>query len=100
LGDELGESTNQLAPILNQIRLALEDIRGTLAGSLKDWLTVAEVADLTGRSAYTVRRWITEGRLTATRVTGTGPRGRLLVARAQLARLVAAGLAENVSLVP
>lgn len=80
-----------LLTVLAQIRRDLADLRQALAGARKDYYTVEEVARLVGRSAYTVRRWITEGRIRATRVTGTGPRGKLLVPRDQLAVLIETG---------
>jgi excisionase family DNA binding protein len=86
----------QLAPVLTDIFHALDEIRTRMAGAYKPLLTVEEVARLTGRSAYTVRRWVKDGRIKATRISGTGPRGRLLVAREQLRRLVAAGLGADV----
>jgi excisionase family DNA binding protein len=89
-------SADRLAPVLGEILAGVRDIREMLAGVRKEWLTVAEVSDLTGRTAYTVRRWIATGRLKAARVRGTGPRGRLLVARDQLQKLIAAGLGGEV----
>src|SRR4051812_741825 len=62
----------------------LRAIRLLLEGKRKGHLTVEEVAGLVGRAPYTVRHWITSGRLKATRVAGTGPKGRLLVAREEL----------------
>lgn len=62
----------------------------------KPLLTVDEVADLTGRSAYTVRRWVKQGLLRARRVDGAGPKGRLLTERGELERLLRRGLAEQV----
>ena len=57
----------------------------------KTTYTVDEIAQLTGRSCYTIRRWITEGRLNAIRIAEGGPRGRLLIPRSELDRLINAG---------
>ena len=46
---------------------------------------------MTGRSCYTVRRWITEKKLTAIRLRDGGPRGKLLIPRSEIERLIAAG---------
>jgi excisionase family DNA binding protein len=89
---EVAPDTNSLSVTLSRILVALDEIRGTLAQRSKEWYTVEELADVTGRSGYTVRRWIAEGRVKATRITGTGPRGRLLISRDQLAGLVEGGL--------
>jgi excisionase family DNA binding protein len=83
--------TELLKPVLEQLLVNVREIRELLAGSHKDWYTVEEVAELTGRTPYTIRRWVKEDRITATRVSGTGPRGRLLIAREQLQRLIAMG---------
>jgi excisionase family DNA binding protein len=85
-----GEEAARLGPLLAEIRDALNEIRERLAGA-KELLTVEEVAQLVGRAPYTVRRWIKEARIEGIRVTGSGPRGRLLIARGELKRLVAAG---------
>jgi excisionase family DNA binding protein len=91
---------NDLVAALNTLfaplKADLEYIRATLSARRKDHYTVEEVARLTGRSAYTIRRWITEQRLKAIRVSGTGPRGRLLVPRAELEVLIAAGLGDDI----
>lgn len=76
---------------LPRLERKLDDVLQLLAGQRKDLYTIDEIAELTGRSAYTVRRWVTEGKLTATRVAAGGPRGRLLIARAELDKLVASG---------
>ena len=62
-----------------------------LSRRTKDHLTVDEFADDVGRSAYTVRRWVAEGRVRAIRVRDGGPRGRLLIPRGELDRVIDAG---------
>jgi excisionase family DNA binding protein len=91
-----GEEAAHLGPLLAEILAGVRDLRELLAGVRKEWYTVEELAALTGRSAYTVRRWIATGRLKATRVACAGPRGRLLVARDQLQGLIASGLGGEV----
>jgi excisionase family DNA binding protein len=80
-------------PRLTQILAEIRALRELLQGARKPLLTIDEVARLTGRDPYTVRRWVKEHRIRATRVHGTGPRGRLLVAREELDRLLAGGRA-------
>jgi excisionase family DNA binding protein len=69
----------------------LEGLRELLAHRRKEHYLVEEIAELTGRSAYTVRRWIAERKLNAIRLRDGGPRGKLLVPRAELERLIASG---------
>jgi excisionase family DNA binding protein len=78
-------------PVGERILRELHEIRELLAGARKPVLTVEEVAALTGRTPYTVRRWIALGRIRATRVNGSGPKGRLLMAREQLDSLLGEG---------
>jgi excisionase family DNA binding protein len=80
-GDAAVEPSAPLLPLIERIFSELEGIRELLSGRRKDLYTTAEVAEATGRSEYTVRRWIAEGLVEAIRVEGTGPRGRLLVPR-------------------
>jgi excisionase family DNA binding protein len=81
----------QLGPALQQIRDELREIREMLAGARKEFYTIDEVAEMTGRTPYTVRRWVSAGRISATRVQGSGPHGRLLIARDQLQQLIGSG---------
>ena len=76
--------------------MAVDDIREQLTSKCKPHYTVEEIAGLVGRSPYTIRRWISEGRITAIRINGTGPKGRLLIARDQLDAIVADGLGTEV----
>jgi excisionase family DNA binding protein len=85
------ESEGDLDQIIRDIWTALEDIRSLVSDSKKSHYTVRDIARLTGRSDYTVRRWITAGQLRADRVAGTGPKGRLLIPHEQLSRLIATG---------
>lgn len=80
---------------LTKLDSRLDEVRDLVAGRSKEHLTVSEVAEMTGRSAYTVRRWISDGRLNASRVSNTGERGRLLIHRDELRRLISGGLGQN-----
>lgn len=73
---------------LERVLAELARLRDLLEDRVKPLLTVGEVAELVGRNEYTVRRWIKENRLAATRVSGTGPKGRLLIRREDLDRLL------------
>jgi excisionase family DNA binding protein len=88
--------TANLGPVLEQILAELRDVRALLEGAHKPLLTVEEVARAVGRSPFTIRRWIKDDQLKATRVAGTGPRGRLLIAREQLDNLIALGLGAEI----
>ncbi|WP_406699476.1 helix-turn-helix domain-containing protein [Singulisphaera sp. Ch08] len=91
------EITHDLVPMIRKLQVAVDEIRAQLGGMRKDYYTVEEVARATGRSSYTIRSWVRAGRIRAIRVEGTGPRGRLLIAREEMERLVYSGLAGQVS---
>ena len=97
LGGMTDECRARLFPLVERIFVELDDIRRQLEGTRKDLYTTSEVADATGRSEYTVRRWIADGLVAAIRVEGTGPRGRLLISRSELSRLVDAGRASRLT---
>ena len=86
----------EMLNILRSLQVEVRELRDQLRGSSKPLLTVEEVAELIGRSAYTVRRWITQGDIRAERVHGTGPRGRLLVPRTEIAKLIDLGKGSGV----
>src|SRR4051794_6495059 len=88
--------SRELIPLIERIFVAIEDIRAQLSGKRKEFLTTEEVAEATGRSEYTIRRWIAEKRLEAVRVPGGGPRGRLLIARSEFEKLVASGVGARI----
>lgn len=75
-----------------EIKQSLQQIltRGFVPnGSLeKPLLTTTEAANFAGRSSYTIRGWIRKGKLSKHRASGSGQRGRLLVDRAELVRLL------------
>lgn len=70
----------------------VDAIQKCLANRTKEHLSVAEVAELTTRTEYTVRRWIAEDRIRAIRIAGTGPRGKLIIPREEITKLIASGL--------
>ncbi|MCY2987999.1 MAG: hypothetical protein NTY19_09075 [Planctomycetota bacterium] len=80
-----------IAAAIAEIRGVVLEIRDRVAGVHKSHLTVEELADTVGRSPYTVRKWIKLGLVRAERISGTGPRGRLLIPYEELATLVGQG---------
>ena len=90
------EALSQVVGMLHELQDAVEEIRAQLAGTSKSHFTVDEVAEMTGRAPYTVRTWIKQKQIKAERVAGTGPRGRLLIPRDELKKLITRGQGENV----
>ena len=90
--DRLGE----LFVAVQGLEAKLDEIHGQITGQLKPFNSVEEVARLADRSAYTVRRWISDGLIEAVRVPGTGPKGRLLIRREELKKLIDLGLGESI----
>src|SRR5947208_3043265 len=78
---------DKVASLENQVK----ELHDLLANRRKEHFVVEEVAEMTGRSAYTIRRWIAEQKLQAIRLRDGGPRGKLLIPRSELERLVASG---------
>ena len=86
--NEASAELQNIVQLLQELHGDMSQVLSALHGATKDFYTVGEIAERTGRSSYTVRRWIGEGRLHAERVVGTGPRGRLLIPRSEVAKLV------------
>jgi excisionase family DNA binding protein len=91
--DQLGE----IIRLLGEVRGGLEFIREMLQGHRKPYYTVEELARLSARSAYTVRRWISAKKIHAIRIAGTGPNGRLLIPHEELSKLISGGMGSNVT---
>jgi|GEM_PF-3815782 len=94
---ELGALRIEMITHFDSVEGRIVGLESCFSRRSKSHLTVEEIAAITGRTAYTIRRWIKEGRLKAQRLTEGGPKGRLLIPREELDRLVAGGLGENVS---
>jgi excisionase family DNA binding protein len=62
-----------LAETLGRIERKCDGLERQLSGRTKPLLTVEEAAAEVGRTPYTIRRWISERRLRADRIQGTGP---------------------------
>ena len=92
-------SVERVVAMLADLQSAVQEIQAHLAGATKSHYTVEEVAEKTGRAPYTVRSWIKARRIRADRVTGTGPRGRLLVPREELTRLIGLGLGGRIPVI-
>lgn len=89
----MGQLLSDKLPSLEHMLVSLREL---LASRRKDHYVVDEIAELTGRTPYTIRRWISEGRLQAIRLRDGGPRGKLLIPRSELERLIAAGKGADV----
>jgi hypothetical protein len=94
-----GNASDRIEQILGMIPglvAAVGEIRQLLSGRQKDFYAVEEFAELVRRAPYTVRSWIRDGRVSAIRVSGTGPRGRLLIPRAEINKVIDTGLGGQV----
>ena len=82
--------------MISVLNLKVEELQTLFVSKRKDNFTVKEFADAVGRSDYTVRRWNTEKKIKAERIKGTGSRGKLLIPRKELERIIETGLGESV----
>ena len=85
---------------LSAIKAGIEELRERERNKYKLHYTVEEVAERVCRSSYTVRRWIKEKMIHAERVHGTGPKGRLLIPREEIEKLISLGLGKNLACNP
>jgi len=92
----LDQVLSELRALRERFESGFSELRERLSKRTKSHLTVDEVAELTGRTPYTIRRWIKEGRLTAQRIKDGCPKGRLLIAREQLDALIHAGVGAEI----
>jgi excisionase family DNA binding protein len=93
---ELRKTHHFLSEELKAIHARLIDLAERLSKRTKNLFTVEEVADLTGRTPFTIRRWIKMGRLQAQRLREGGPKGRLLIPREELEHLISQGKGTNI----
>lgn len=84
-------SYQDLYDLILGVSAKLDEICEYLSNCHKAHYTVQEAARAVGRTDYTIRRHIADGVINAVRAPGSGPKGRLLVPRAELQRLVALG---------
>ena len=101
------ETPDPYGPLLVEIRAAVGELRDRLESGLADLrdrvesrtkahFRVEEIAALTARAPYTVGTGIKEGRSAAIRIPGTGPKGRRLVPRQELEKLIECRLGAGV----
>ncbi len=101
--DRVRDELVNIRRAIEELRIAITGIQANLVQlgeilhrRVKPFLTVAEVAEIADVHPDTVRRWIRQKKLQATRVKGTGPKGRLLIDREALDTLVRCGLAGDI----
>ncbi len=86
---------------MHMLRRALEDLSREVAGlrmdlraslapkhKSKPFYTVRELATELGRSPYTIRRWIREGKIDALKLNSGGPRDRYLIDYSQVQEML------------
>ncbi len=96
--DAMRSRLDELTTTLRDVRALVQATHDRVAGTVKEFFSVSELARLVDRSEFTVRRWIKQGWLEAERVSGTGPRGRLLISRSELPKLIGRGLSKDLPL--
>jgi hypothetical protein len=82
------EPLKHLVDVFERLDRKLTDLLARLSDKVKSNYTVEEFGELAGRAPYTIRTWIKQGRIQARRVQGTGPRGRLLIPREEVERVI------------
>ena len=83
--------SEQLLQRLNRIETLLEQLISQR--TVKDWYTVAEVAEMLGRAEFTVREWCRLGRVYASkRECGRGCAKEWIISHEELTRIRNEGL--------
>jgi hypothetical protein len=90
----------ELLGLIPGLVAAVGEIRQLLSSRRKDFFTVDEFAEIVRRAPYTVRAWVRDGRVRAIRVSGTGPRGRLLIPWAEIDKVINSGHGSDVPATP
>jgi hypothetical protein len=90
----------ELLGLIRGLVAAVDEIRRLLTGRHKDYFTVEEFAEIVRRAPYTVRVWVRDGLVRAIRVSGSGPRGRLLIPRAEIDKVINSGHGSDVPATP
>jgi excisionase family DNA binding protein len=78
----------ELPALLADVRDLLARFRDAVGGAAQPLYSINDVARYTGRTTEAVRRWVSDGHLKACRVAGTGGRGKLMIHRDELLRLL------------
>ena len=91
--DDMIRLRQALASLTEEVHCLRQELRASLAPQWKPKpsYTVAEVAQRLGRSAYTIRRWIKEGKLDAIKLNGGGPKDRYLIEHREVQELLLDG---------
>jgi excisionase family DNA binding protein len=82
----------RLLESIDALHATIQKMDRRLDDQSTQYYTVTEFAKLVKRSDYTVRRWIKLKKINAFKVKGSGPKGRWLIPRDQLARVLDSGL--------
>jgi hypothetical protein len=87
LNEKIGDLMTSLKELHAKVDTLME------ARRIKDWYTTADVAQIVGKSEYTVREWCRFGRINAVkRKSGGGPHAAWVISHDELQRYEREGL--------